>query len=49
MKYGYSSIIDAKDIKEIVDIMNANENKKVTGWIVLEIVFWSVISLATCS
>ena len=49
VQFGYAAVADATTVKEIVDRLQTSENRKTTIWIMLEMVFWFIVSLATCS
>ena len=49
LEYGYSSVKDAKNSKEIVEKLNIKQNEETTIWIAVEMIFWFILSLATCS
>ena len=49
VQYGHPSVKEANNSREIVDKLHIKMNKKATAWISLEMAFWFIISLATCS
>lgn len=53
IEYGYQSVMEAENPKEIASLLKSGENKKDRNgcfiYAVFEIIFWVVISLVTCS
>ncbi len=52
LEYGYQSVMEAQNPKEIVNLLKSGENKKDRNgcliYAVCEMIFWVVISLVTC-
>jgi hypothetical protein len=53
LEYGYPSVRDAQNPKEVVKLLKSGQDKKDRNgcllYAVCEIIFWVVISLVTCS
>lgn len=51
--FGFPSVMEAGDAKDVVDRIKKEEKRKERngcfGYVVLEMIFWIVLSLFTCS
>ena len=52
-EFGFPSVVEAVNVKEVVNIIRKDEKRKERKgcfvYIVLEMIFWIVLSLLTCS
>jgi hypothetical protein len=52
-EFGFPSVMEAEDAKDIVFLIRKEEKRKERngcfGYVVLEMIFWIVLSLLTCS